>query len=94
MPDREGWAWIYANPKPPKPKGPKLTEVCFTGFAPDRKRELVEAAVAAGLQLRTSVTKNLDILCFGSNAGPKKMEKAGAQGCRVLSEEAFLDLYA
>ena len=40
----------------------------------------------------TSVTKNLAYLCCGQNAGPKKLEKARAQGVTLLTESDFYNL--
>ena len=40
----------------------------------------------------SSVTKKLDFLCGGENAGPKKIEKAESQGVQFLNEEQFIEL--
>jgi NAD-dependent DNA ligase len=64
-------------------------EVCFTGFKKNDKAALIELAGSSGMVVRTSVTSNLDFLCCGYNAGPKKIEKSRHQGVVVLSEPQF-----
>lgn len=64
-------------------------EVCFTGFKKAEKDKLVEVAKLSEMFIRSSVTKNLDFLCCGYNAGPKKIEKARHQGVIALSEKQF-----
>lgn len=63
MPDSAAWAWVYSDgaQRAPRTK-PKLPEVCFTGFGPEERARLEGAAAAAGLVVRTSVTKNLTYL--------------------------------
>lgn len=71
-----------------QPKENKL-EVCFTGFAAAIRKELEEKARNHGLQVRKDVTVNLDYLCTGPNAGPKKVERAFASGVVLMDEAAF-----
>ena len=77
----------------PPPKASQKDEnpfdICFTGFKKEVKEELKKLAIDAGLLIRSSVTKELDFLCYGYNAGPKKLEKARYQGVLILSENQF-----
>jgi NAD-dependent DNA ligase len=88
---------IVNSPPPPEPAirampAPGQFEVCFTGFKKGDKDRLVQMSKDAGFFVRSSVTKDLDFLCYGFNAGPKKLEKARCQGVLVLSEKQFADL--
>ena len=86
MSDREGWSWIYANPRP---AGAKKEEVCFTGFRPNEKAELMAIAQESGFHVAKSVTQNLRYLCAGANAGPAKLRKAEDQGVVVVDAAGF-----
>ncbi len=92
---------------PPRPKGtstrPKGTsnrknntkgqpEICFTGFKSADKEALIASAEQSGMFIRSSVTANLDFLCCGYNAGPKKIEKARHQGVVALSKNQFKEM--
>ncbi|EPM6351019.1 MULTISPECIES: hypothetical protein [Vibrio harveyi group] len=44
------------------------------------------------MMVRQSVTRHLDILCYGYNAGPKKLEKALSQGVMILNRRQFENL--
>ena len=92
MSDGEGWAWVYEN-FPPK-KGPKLPEICFTGFDVSRKTELKKIAESNGFKCVTEVTKKLKFLCTGKNAGPSKIKDASKQGVQIISEQDFLSKYS
>lgn len=67
-------------------------EICFTGFKSEDKELLKELAEQSGMFIRISVTENLDFLCCGYNAGPKKIEKARHQGVVALSENQFKEM--
>lgn len=67
-------------------------EVCFTGFKKSDKERLMNKALEANMIVRTDVTVNLHFLCFGYNAGPKKMELARMKGTTVLDEQQFISL--
>lgn len=67
-------------------------EILFTGFKSDIRADLEAQAVAAGMTVRKRVTLGLDYLCAGPNAGPAKLEEAGARGASVISPEQFLHL--
>ena len=45
-----------------------------------------------GIVVRSTVKNNLNFLCCGYNAGPKKIEKARAQNVIALDEEQFVRL--
>ncbi len=82
---------ISPPPKAP-PKSHHHLDVCFTGFKSDDKKRLIKIAEGKGLIIRSSVTRNLNFLCCGDNAGPKKIEKARAQNVIALNEEQFIHL--
>lgn len=67
-------------------------EVCFTGFKKDEKARLISFAEDNGMFIRSSVTKKLDFLCCGYNAGPTKIESARHQGVVILTEYQFTHL--
>lgn len=84
--------------KPPKPRDPNAPsyinwdnklEICFTGFAADKRAELEKISAESGLFVRKSVTQNLSFLCTGPRAGPKKIESALAMGLVLMDEDAF-----
>ncbi|APF80451.1 TPA: hypothetical protein I7F36_000858 [Vibrio cholerae] len=64
-------------------------QVCFTGFNKLDKAALKELAANNNMIVRKEVTVYLDILCYGINAGPKKLEKAMEQGVMILNREQF-----
>ncbi|MFS1905485.1 hypothetical protein BCU30_004625 [Vibrio lentus] len=68
---------------------PETMDVCFTGFAKADKEALVKISENNEMVVRASVTKHLDILCYGYNAGPKKLEKALCQGVFILNKAQF-----
>ncbi|WP_454440268.1 hypothetical protein [Vibrio bathopelagicus] len=65
---------------------PETLDICFTGFKKVDKDELITLAKEHDMSVRGEVTKHLDILCYGYNAGPKKLEKAMAQGVMILNK--------
>lgn len=72
-------------------KNPKvnLFEVCFTGFKKDDKERLISLATDNKMSVRASVTQNLQVLCCGYNAGPKKVDAARMKGVVILDEKQF-----
>ena len=88
--DAEAWKLIYSI-RTVKAKDTRL-QVCFTGFGTSKKQELIDPANSNNFKVVSSVTKKLDFLCGGENAGPKKIEKAEAQGVQFLNEEQFVQL--
>lgn len=88
--DAEAWKRIYSI-RTVKYRDNRL-QVCFTGFGASKKQELIDIANSKNFKVVSSVTKKLDFLCGGENAGPKKIEKAEAQGVQFLSENQFIQL--
>ncbi|EGU39436.1 hypothetical protein [Vibrio scophthalmi] len=60
-------------------------DICFTGFEKKEKEELVKLAETHNMVVKKSVTKYLNILCFGRTAGPSKLAQANSQGVIVLT---------
>ncbi|MEK2149676.1 hypothetical protein WOC01_00320 [Vibrio parahaemolyticus] len=79
-------------PKPNRLSSPDTMDVCFTGFAKGDKADLMSLAESKDMMVRQSVTRHLDILCYGYNAGPKKLEKALEQGVMILNRHQFESL--
>jgi len=79
---------------PPRPVTHRQNsiDICFTGFKSNDKERLKGLAENAGIVVRNSVTKSLNFLCGGYNAGPSKIEKARSQGAVFLNEEQFVKL--
>jgi len=88
--DAEAWRIIYSFRE--KRINDDRLQVCFTGFSVSKKKELVELAGKNNFKIVASVTKNLDFLCGGENAGFRKIEKAESQGVQFLTEEQFINL--
>lgn len=86
--DKDAWAWLYQH-FPPKRSQDNPAQICFTGFSQETRAELEAIARSAKLEVVHSVTKHLQYLCAGPNAGPAKQAKAQAQGVIVLTVEAF-----
>jgi NAD-dependent DNA ligase len=85
--------YISTSPLPKEPKkSHHLLDVCFTGLKSEDKKRLKEMAESKGMVVRSSVTRSLNFLCCGYNAGPKKIEKARAQNVIALNEEQFIQL--
>ena len=88
--DAEAWRLIYLN-STAKIKNDGL-QVCFTGFGTSKKDELIKLANDKRFRVVTGVTKKLDYLVGGDNAGSKKIEKAESQGAQFLNEQQFVNL--
>jgi len=88
--DSEAWQIIYSI-RSTKAKDTRL-QICFTGFGVSKKQELTNLANNNNFRVVSSVTKKLDFLCGGENAGPKKVEKAESQGVQFLNEAQFIQL--
>jgi NAD-dependent DNA ligase len=84
-------AYYYAHKEKWRANRPRDTRqsVCFTGFTASEKDALVKIAESRTLRVVQSVTTELHFLVCGANAGPKKLEKATAQGVAIMSEEDF-----
>lgn len=87
----QAWRLVYSIPKPARDQ---RLQVCFTGFGATRRAELSALAVDGGLRVVTAVTRDLALLVCGSNAGPSKLQKAGAQGATILDEREFGEFMA
>lgn len=88
--DGEAWKIIYSL-RSAKAKDTRL-QVCFTGFGTSKKKELIDLANSKNFKVVSSVTKKLDFLCGGENAGPQKIIKAEEQGVQYLVEAEFIHL--
>jgi len=86
--DDDAWKLIYSFRR----KVDTSLQVCFTGFGVSKKKELIHIAAINNMKVVSSVTKKLDFLCGGDNAGPTKIEKAELQGVQFLTESQFLNL--
>lgn len=87
----ESTAELLSQPTNPEPRKQGL-EVCFTGFAKQAKSDLIDRATTMNCIVRQSVTAQLDILCYGYNAGPAKMNAAREKGILILDESEFSTL--
>lgn len=74
------------------PKKSHRLEIVFTGFKADDKARLEQTAKDAGMLVRSSMSGYLDFLCYGYNAGSKKMEYARTNKILILSEAEFMEL--
>ncbi len=72
---------------PPPLHGKKIL---FTGTLSMARHEAADKAEAAGADVVGSISKKLDFLVAGENAG-SKLEKAQKLGITILSEEEFLE---
>lgn len=87
--ESDGWNIVYSLSGTKKEK---LIEICFTGFTPADKNELIKIAEENNFHVAQSVTTNLNFLCCGDNAGPSKMEKAKKQNVQILTKNEFVNL--
>lgn len=74
-----------------KSKQDNREQICFTGFAKQRRAELEVRANNIGFHVMKDVSQHLAYLVCGENAGPSKKAKAQSIGAEILSEEDFLD---
>jgi len=67
--------------------------IYITGSVKGYKKDDLEGLVtSAGGAWSSSVSKNMDILVIGDNAGPAKVQKATELGIKMMSAEAFMKL--
>lgn len=66
-------------------------DICFTGFKKADREALTELAKKNNMNVHVSVVMHLDMLCYGYNAGPKKLKKAMSQGAIIANREQFED---
>ena len=70
-----------------------MESVCFTGACPDMTREELTEMAEEKFEVKTSVTKDLDILvCDDPNSGSSKLEKAKKNGTLIISYEEFQEI--
>lgn len=89
--EAEGWRLVYQLTANKAAKKTDQFQVCFTGFGTSEKEMLIKSAEDVHLTVVTSVTKKLQMLIAGDNAGPSKLEAAKKQNVRILNKEQFLD---
>ncbi|WP_024911009.1 BRCT domain-containing protein [Chania multitudinisentens] len=66
--------------------------ICFTGFDKVKKNELIDIAKLNGFIVRADITKDLNYLCCGNNAGPSKINKAKNNNSILLTCDSFYEL--
>lgn len=64
-------------------------EICFTGFSKIDREYLETLAEIHDFKVRKTVTKNLNFLIMGDNAGPTKINSAIDVGATLLDENEF-----
>ncbi|MFG3038116.1 TerD family protein [Streptomyces sp. NPDC048330] len=87
----------YRNPGRPVPGEPLVQgmKVAFTGETATSRAELVARAVAAGLNVMSSVSRHTGVLVTDDAAsGSAKARRAIAEGVTVVDERTFLELLA
>ncbi|MFF0165466.1 TerD family protein [Streptomyces prasinus] len=87
----------YRNPGRLTPGGPlqQGMKVAITGETAHARAELVGRAVAAGLNMMTSVSRHTSVLVTNESAsGSAKARRAHAEGVPVIDEHTFLRLLA
>ena len=92
MGDAEAWKLIYSIRPAKKKKKDVRLQVCFTGFGKTSRENQEELADSENMHVVKSVTKALNFLVIGSNAGPKKIELALSQNVSILTEQQFKNL--
>jgi NAD-dependent DNA ligase len=92
MTDVEAWRLIYTIRPAKKRKRDVRLQVCFTGFGKEARETQENMASLANMNVVKSVTKVLNFLVIGNNAGPKKIELALQQDVSILTEEQFENL--
>ncbi|BBC36289.1 putative uncharacterized protein [Streptomyces graminofaciens] len=87
----------YRNPGRMAPGGPLLQgmKIAITGETAHARAELVGRAVAAGLNMMTSVSRHTSVLVTNESASRSaKARRAAAEGVPVIDEHTFLRLLA
>lgn len=67
----------------------RALEICFTGFSKEDREYLESLAEIHDFKVRKTVTKNLNFLIMGDNAGPTKINSAIDVGATLLDENEF-----
>ncbi|BAJ28470.1 MULTISPECIES: TerD family protein [Kitasatospora] len=87
----------YRNPGRPAPGEPLVqgVKIAITGETAASRAELVARAVAAGLNVMSSVSRHTGVLVTNDTAsGSAKARRAAAEGITVVDEPTFLKLLA
>ena len=80
------------EPSYPKNRHPDKLQICFTGFAKERRDYLEELAKNIDMLWVTKrAGENLKILVCGDNAGDKKIEQAIKVKATIWNEDNFLE---
>ncbi|MFJ7955220.1 TerD family protein [Streptomyces sp. NPDC096319] len=85
----------YRNPGRPDPGGPLVQgmKIAVTGETATSRAELVARAVAAGLNIMSSVSRHTSVLVTNDAAsGSAKARRAIAEGVPIVDEHTFLEL--
>lgn len=64
--------------------------VLFTGFYPEEKAQLHSIVELLNIQQKTDVSRKLDYLICGTNAGPSKIRKCEAWNIPVIQVKEFI----
>lgn len=88
--ESQGWSIVYSISRGEKKEKDARFQVCFTGFGASEKEKLKILAEENHLKVVDSVTKSLQYLVGGENAGPAKLKKARDQGTTVLDKAGFI----
>jgi DNA ligase (NAD+) len=82
---------LAADDASPSPIAGK--RIYITGSVPGYKKDDLESlVVSAGGTWTASVSRNMDLLVVGDNAGPAKLEKAKSLGIATMDAASFLQL--
>ena len=65
------------------------TAVYFAGFGANQYGELLELAEAAGMDVRSSISRTVDYVVTGNLAGRQQIAKAESHGVTVIDEDTF-----
>ena len=83
----------FSEPPPRVDKAAKHgPEILFTGFKAADREELEWKAIEVGMKVCQSVTKGLNYLCVGYNAGPTKVCAAREKHVYIISQSQFMNL--
>lgn len=64
--------------------------ICFTGFSETEKQELAKIQDKLGIIAKNSISRKVQFLICGPNAGPSKIEKCKELNIPIVSAEDFL----
>ena len=66
--------------------------IYITGSIPGNTKDQLEALVEKNGGIWKDMSKSLDLLVIGENAGPAKLEKAKSWGLKTMNAQEFLAL--